>query len=360
MAGALLGTAVGDALGLPREGLSPRRAERLFGSELRHAFFFGRGFVSDDTEHTCMVAQALLAASDPTTPTPNPDPDRFARSLGWRLRGWLLGLPAGIGFATLRALLKLCLGFPPTRSGVYSAGNGPAMRAAVLGAALGDDPELLAAHVRAATRITHTDPRAYEGALIVALAAHHAATHAGQLPGPTPTAGATAFLDTLLSHHVHTPELRDALTTVADVLTTTNDPADLATRLNLERGVTGYVVHSVPAALFCWLRSPHDFRAALTAIVRMGGDADTTGAILGGIAGAGVGPAGIPAEWRDPIADFPRTLAWIERLAARLSLPATDPNRRPLPLFWPLIPVRNLFFLAVVLCHGFRRLLPPY
>jgi hypothetical protein len=51
-----------------------------------------------------------------------------------RLRGWLLSLPAGIGFATLRAILKLWLGFPLNRSGVYSAGNGPAMRVAVIGA----------------------------------------------------------------------------------------------------------------------------------------------------------------------------------------------------------------------------------
>jgi len=348
IAGSLLGTAVGDAIGLPREGLSPRRAERLFGPTLRHAFLGRRGFVSDDTEHTCMVAQALLASPSSS------EPARFARSLAWRLRGWLLGLPAGIGFATLRALLKLWLGFPPTRSGVYSAGNGPAMRAAVLGACLGDDPVALAAHVRAATRITHTDPRAYEGALIVALAAHHAASHGGELPDPP------AFVAHLLAEHVETPELREALSAVAEVLAGSGDPAELAGRLGLERGVTGYVVHSVPAALFCWLRTPSDFRAALTAIVRMGGDADTTGAILGGIAGAGVGPAGIPSEWREGIADFPRTLPWIERLAARLALPAADPRRRPLPLFWPLIPVRNLFFLAIVLVHGFRRLLPPY
>ncbi|TVS08433.1 MAG: hypothetical protein EA424_28605 [Planctomycetaceae bacterium] len=44
-----------------------------------------------------------------------------------------LGLPAGVGMATARACLKLWLGFPPKRSGVDSAGNGPAMGKAVLG-----------------------------------------------------------------------------------------------------------------------------------------------------------------------------------------------------------------------------------
>ncbi|HLM47142.1 MAG TPA: ADP-ribosylglycohydrolase family protein, partial [Myxococcaceae bacterium] len=52
IAGALLGTLVADALGLPREGLSPQRALRLFGgAPLRHRLFLGRGVGSDDTEH---------------------------------------------------------------------------------------------------------------------------------------------------------------------------------------------------------------------------------------------------------------------------------------------------------------------
>src|SRR5262249_57827737 len=74
IAGALLGTAVGDALGLPREGLSPRRAPRLFGERpLRHRFVLGHGIVSDDAAHTCLVGQALLR--------PPEDPEHFARSL---------------------------------------------------------------------------------------------------------------------------------------------------------------------------------------------------------------------------------------------------------------------------------------
>jgi ADP-ribosylglycohydrolase len=74
IAGAILGTAVGDALGLPREGLSRRRARRLFGGPpLWHTFLLGRGMVSDDTEHTCLVGQALLRAPQAV--------DAFARSL---------------------------------------------------------------------------------------------------------------------------------------------------------------------------------------------------------------------------------------------------------------------------------------
>jgi ADP-ribosylglycohydrolase len=76
---------VGDALGLPREGLSRRRARGLFGGppQQQHRFLFGRGMVSDDTEHTCLVGQALLRAPE--------DVGAFARPLAWRLRFWLRG-----------------------------------------------------------------------------------------------------------------------------------------------------------------------------------------------------------------------------------------------------------------------------
>src|ERR1700677_980774 len=93
--GCLFGMAVGDALGLPRESLSPRRANRLFGPIERHQFLFGHGMFSDDTEHACMTAQALLVSAG--------DPEQFLRALSWRLRVWLLGFPFGIGRATLRA-----------------------------------------------------------------------------------------------------------------------------------------------------------------------------------------------------------------------------------------------------------------
>ena len=76
--GCLLGTAVGDALGLPYEGVSRRRLNRLLGSPDRHRFMLGRGMVSDDTEHTCIVAQSLI--------TSNFDIDIFTKDFARRLR----------------------------------------------------------------------------------------------------------------------------------------------------------------------------------------------------------------------------------------------------------------------------------
>lgn len=178
--GLLLGTAVGDSLGLPREGLSPRRAARLYPGPLRQRLAFGHGMLSDDTEHACMTAQALLAAGD--------DPHRFARLLARKLRWWLLGLPAAIGGGTLRALVRSWCGFSPARSGVRSAGNGAVMRAPIIGAALADVDRIVA-FVDASTRITHRDPRAGAGALAIAIAAHHAARARASPRGSPRTSG---------------------------------------------------------------------------------------------------------------------------------------------------------------------------
>ncbi len=333
--GLLLGTAVGDSLGLPREGLSARRAARLYGP-LRQQLVLGHGMLSDDTEHACMTAQALLAAGD--------DPDRFARGLARRLRWWLLALPAAVGWGTLRAIVRSWIGFSPSRSGVRSAGNGAAMRAPIIGAWL-DDPDRIAAFVAASTRITHRDPRAAAGALAIALAAHHAVRAA--------TIDRAAILADIRAR-IGDRELLGALDRVEDALVRGHDPARLAADLGLARGVTGYVHHTVPICLHAWLRSPYDFRRVVGDVIALGGDADTTGAIAGALAGATVGAAAIPSDWL-AIADWPRSVGWIRALGAQVHA-----RGRPLRSWWPAIPLRNAAFLAIVLATGLRRLLPPY
>ena len=161
--GCILGTAVGDALGLPYEGIHPGRAKRLLGAPDRYRFFFGRGMISDDTEHTCMVAQSLIESDG--------EVDLFTRRLAKRLRWWILALPAGVGKATALSCIKLWLGAKPNKSGMRSAGNGPAMRAAIIGASIDDIPRLLC-FVRAPSQITHSDRKAEYGAIAVTLAVH--------------------------------------------------------------------------------------------------------------------------------------------------------------------------------------------
>ena len=104
-----------------------------------------------------------------------------------------------------------------------------------------------------------------------------------------------------------------------------------------------------------------DFPAAVTAVIRCGGDTDSTAAITGGIVGCATGKEGIPDEWLSRLWEWPRTVSWMEQLAcslyqARVSRAPSSPPRLPI---YGLLP-RNACFAAIVLAHGFRRLLPPY
>ncbi|SDY11780.1 ADP-ribosylglycohydrolase [Allochromatium warmingii] len=342
--GCLLGTAVGDALGLPYEGLTPRRAARLLGPA-EHQRLLGRwGMISDDTEHTAMVAQALLVSGG--------NLDRFRRSLAWRLRWWFLGLPAGIGWATLRAILRLWIGIRPERSGVYSAGNGPAMRAAILGVAVADSVALRAL-VQASARLTHTDPLAESGAWAVAWAARSAS-----LGLVEPAQYLSVVRETLAADgQVLTGLIEQAVVSVNAGESTEY----FAQALGLAQGVSGYVCHTVPVAIHAWLAHPQDYRAAVGAVIRCGGDTDSTAAIVGGILGAAVGPAGIPHAWLHGMIDWPRSVRWLERLGERLARSRmTGQRQRPLPLCVPCVLLRNAVFMLIVLAHGVRRLLPPY
>ncbi len=344
--GCLFGMAVGDALGLPREGLSRRRAARIFGAPpLSHQLLFGHGLVSDDTEHAIMVAEAVMAAQG--------DAARFAQVLAWKMRLWLLGIPAGIGLATARAIIKLWLGWSPAHSGVFSAGNGPAMRAPLLGTVWAFGPETLSEFVTVSTRMTHTDPRAMQGAWLIAEAAR-AGTQHGPLLDPAP-------LLADWQQRVDDPQLRDALALIACHLAQGSTADTFAEALGLTEGVSGFINHTVPVALYVWLRYPHDFRQALEAVITLGGDADTTGAIVGGLMGATLGAEAIPEAWVRGIAEWPKTTRWMRLLGERLACHlATGDVLRPPGYWWPGLLLRNLAVLLIVLYHGLRRLCPPY
>lgn len=326
--GVLLGTAIGDAIGLPYEGLSPARVERrLQGRPLAHSLVFGRGMISDDTEHACMVARALLESDG--------DVERFARRFAAQLRRWLLALPPALGFATLRACLRLCVGFGPERSGVMSAGNGPAMRAALLGV-WADDEQRLHALVSASSRITHIDPRAEAGALLIARWAHD--------PRRAPVL--TCVRDDAMRERIES-----ALACAEAGLSLEQARA----ALGFERGVSGFVVDTVAAACFCWQRWREQPSAAIEAAVRLGGDTDTVAAIVGALLGAELGAAElerrIDPAWIDRLHDWPIDVAHLRALARALASREHPPPRHR----WLLAPVRNLAFLFVVLAHGFAR-----
>jgi ADP-ribosyl-[dinitrogen reductase] hydrolase len=358
--GCLLGQAVGDMMGLPAENLGPRRVQKLFPTFDRPRFLFGRGMGSDDTEHACMTAQALLRSGG--------DRHRFRRSLAWRLRWWFLAGPPGIGLATLKACVRLWLGWPSDRSGVRSAGNGPAMRAAILFAAVGCLPEpdgheyLYSEPFRPwssdSTRLSHTDPQAESGARLIQNVAWFAAD--GRRDSFIP-ADVVSILQRLVMACRPTGDLFEHFTALIPAYEANKSVAEFAAELKLTRGITGYIAHTVPVAVYAFLRHPDDYRTAIESVIRLGGDTDTVAAITGALVGARVGKAGIPTEWLDRWADWPRSVAWMERLALKLADGKWREAAQPaVPLAWWAIPFRNLFFFLVVLAHVLRRLLPPY
>ena len=341
----LLGTAVGDALGLPAENLSPARILKRWKGEWRMRLLFGRGMISDDTEYTLMVAQALLVHPQ--------DANAFQRSLGWKFRWWFAGLPGGVGIATAKACLKLWIGFPANKAAVASAGSGPAMRSAIIGAYFANDPERRREFVLASSRLSH---RGWQ-AEIVALAVAECAALAVQIQGQPKPRQILEILRSLTSE----TEWQEWVSQIESSLTANKSVPEFVRSVGLERGVTGYSLHVVPVAIYAWLHHPGSFRTAMINTLECGGDTDTVGAILGGLTGAAVRKQGIPRDWLDCICDWPRSVSFVERVAGRLAEQRQSPSSvGPVHYFWPGLFPRNILFLVVVLLHGFRRLAPPY
>lgn len=333
--GCLIGTALGDSLLLPAEGLTRAKIAKRFAGPLRQRLVLGRSMVSDDTEHAFLTAQALLAAGD--------DSQGFAKALAFRLRWWLIALPGGCGKATARGLIRSWLGFSPSKSGVRSAGNGPAMRSAILGLRWADDPERLRAFVTASTYITHRDDRALTAALAVAVTA--AAIARGE-----EITGLLKKLQEISSD----PTWQNLIILMQTQYQAGASVDAFAIALGCPEYVSGYAFHSVPVALYAWMRHRGDPFACLTAILRCGGDTDTIGAIAGALIGCDSGVAAFPSDWTQRLMEWPLSL---ERLqVVGLALGRSD----ACPVFWcwPLQPLRNIVFLAIILAHGFRRFFP--
>jgi ADP-ribosylglycohydrolase len=233
---------------------------------------------SDDTEHTLMVAAALHRHGN--------DVMAFQRALAWSLRWWMLALPAGVGMSTAKAILRLWIGFPVSRSGVRSAGNGAAMRSAIIGVVFSQDKEKRQAFALAACRLTHTDERAEESALLVAEAAAMAATGME-----------SKDIIAALSPLVKSSEMTIRWEKLRTGLDEGMGIQAYADTIGCGDGVSGFAPNTVAVALFACMRHRGDFRRIIPEVVACGGDTDTVAAIAGGICGAEVGEGGIPPEW---------------------------------------------------------------
>ena len=200
LASTLIGIALGDALGLPHEGLSARRiARRLGGKPPRPGLLPGLMMVSDDTDHAAMALGAWRDSGG--------DSDKFVRILARRFRWWFAALPPGVGLATAKATIRLWLGWSPLRSGSASAGNGPLMRSAIIGVVLRDDAKRRRMAVDLSSRLTHTDERALDSARILAEACAHLSTCGRPVDSRT--------FCSVLADQASTPEVRRLLEALA-------------------------------------------------------------------------------------------------------------------------------------------------
>ncbi|HEX9050869.1 MAG TPA: ADP-ribosyl-[dinitrogen reductase] hydrolase [Anaeromyxobacter sp.] len=256
---AFLGAALGDALGATLEFMTPSEIRAAHGT---HRELTGGGWlhlragqVTDDTEMSLCIARALDAADGWN-----------ARLVAERFAEWLRGSPADVGSTVRkgirRFMLEGTLEGPPNEG---DAGNGAAMRMAPVALATLGDPALLERLAVEQARITHHHPLS-----------DAACVHVGELVQLACLGASRA-------------RLRRASAALVERVP--------AFRFEPWPGLTtGYVVDTLQTVLH-FFHATRGFEACVVAVVNQGGDADTTGAIAGAIAGAYYGPDELPARW---------------------------------------------------------------
>jgi poly(ADP-ribose) glycohydrolase ARH3 len=294
VAGALLGTFVGDALGMPYEGLPgaavPARLEMV---EARR----GRGTYTDDTEMMIVLAESLLENG-------SVDEERLAEAFLERCDP-----SRGYGAGTLQVLESWRRGVPVEAAaqrlfgGEGSLGNGAAMRIAPVAVLFADSPDELRAQAERSARLTHAHPLAVDAAVVQAVAV------AAALRGESILAAARAAA----GHSVMARRLDRAGELVGSEL----GPSEVGELL----GNSAFGHESVPTAIFA-VAAQRGFEQAVSFAVRCGGDTDTLGAMAGALAGATYGSRSIPARWLDALEDGRRGRRYVERLGGDLAAAA--------------------------------------
>lgn len=290
--GALLGTFVGDALGMPYEGAGARVIPPVL--EMIDARL-GRGTYTDDTQMMIGLAESLRRCDVI-------DPDDLARTFRAHFDP-----RRGYGGGTVRVLELWERGVSVDEAarrifaGAGSLGNGAAMRVAPVAVRFGADKALVAVQAGRSARLTHAHPLGIDGAVVQA-----AAVSAG-LNDDDPLAAAVSA--------ARTGELRERL-----LILKAATAVELSPQILSKPGDTvgSSAAESVPVAVTAAARAG-SFEQAVTVAIRCGGDADTLGAMAGAIAGARFGEKGIPARWLDALEDGEDGRLHVERLAADLA-----------------------------------------
>ena len=323
--GCLVGGAIGDALGRPGEGRSPSVIAKRYG-ELRdfhpwRGWTSGpKGTITDDTQLTMEVARTYLARGylDPV-------------DLATRVGDWL-DIGRGKGKTCTEAALRIRKGRPWIGTGLESAGNGAAMRAAPVGLARPDDLNLLRREAMLSCVVTHADGLAVASTVAMALSvAHLLRVPAGELE-------TDPFVKSLLSAFEGVPD--------SPCLERRRDPPPERVRLSdrirdvaswLDRSwqdVTAYtwtgayVLESLPAAFWFFLRYREDPEECLVRAASVGHDSDTIAAMAGNMIGAYHGLEALPVRWREDLEFYLELIEMADGLL-ELALGSTTAGESP-------------------------------
>ncbi|RFC69662.1 ADP-ribosylglycohydrolase family protein [Mesorhizobium denitrificans] len=294
--GALLGGAVGDALGMPTQLFSVEEIRRAYGyvdgfvaPTPDHSVSKGlaAGTITDDTEQALLLAEVLVGSNGSF------DQQRWVAALvRWESDVKARGGYDLLGPSTKRAIDSINAGVDPILAGREGDTNGAAMRIGPVGIAVPLHPlSRLVAKVAEASAATHGAPVAIATASAVAAAissgmegrswreAIEIGIDAASLAqGPSPAVDVAAIIVDALSL-VREKDEASAISCIASTIGT---------------GVES--TQSIPAAFAVLeVAKAQPWRAAVIS-ANIGGDTDTIGAIATGMAGACSGIAGLPAD----------------------------------------------------------------
>ncbi|MDG4879784.1 ADP-ribosylglycohydrolase family protein [Mesorhizobium sp. WSM4884] len=297
--GALIGGALGDALGMPTQLLSPARIAELYGHvedfvapSADHPVSKGlpAGAITDDTEQAMLLGRILVSSGERF------DHGRWVKALlDWERDVKARGSYDLLGPSTKRAIDAINEGVPAEEAGRGGDTNGAAMRIAPVGIMMPPEPlDVLVAKVAETCRATHNTSIAIASAAAVA-AAVSLGVSGGDWRAASGHAVAAARLGAALGHWVTGGDIAARILWAQELVRgkTENDAIGLIVDL-VGTGVASQ--ESVPAAFAVLEVAQGDAWQAAVIAANLGGDTDTIGAIAAGMAGACSGLSGLPQD----------------------------------------------------------------
>ncbi|MER9744230.1 ADP-ribosylglycohydrolase family protein [Mesorhizobium sp. M0187] len=297
--GALVGGALGDALGMPTQLLSPARIAELYGHVEDFVAPFAdhpvskglvAGTITDDTEQALLLGRILVQSGDRF------DHARWVNALlDWEREVKARGSYDLLGPSTKRAIDAINDGVPAEEAGSRGDTNGAAMRIAPVGIMMPLEPlDAFIAKVAETCRATHNTSIAIATAAAVAAAVSRGVA-GGDWRAASDSAVAAARRGARLGHWVTGGDIAARIAWAQELVRgkTTRDAIGLITDL-VGTGVASQ--ESVPAAFAVLEVAQGDPWQAAIISANLGGDTDTIGAIASGMAGACVGFSQLPQQ----------------------------------------------------------------